>query len=137
MSRTYLAVLLLAFGLGCEPPEGQEDVQPTLSDIQAKVFTPSCAISGCHNVESKKGNLILVEGQAFGQLVGIPARQAGALADNKLRVIEGDPDNSYLIQKIEGPDSGEGLKMPPGTRQISDSAKAALRQWVLDGALDN
>lgn len=138
MIKRSLLMTALALALGCaEPPPGQEEVQPIFSEIQVKVLTPSCALSGCHNEASKKGGLILVEGQSFAEMVDVPAQQAGALADGKILVIPGDPDNSYLIQKLEGPESGEGLEMPPGARVISDAAILAIREWVAQGAQNN
>lgn len=134
MLRRCLPFLAIFFVFACVPPPQEppaEDVEPFLSDIQAKVFTPSCAIRSCHGQGSEDGGLSLEEGKARSELVDVPAFRNPA----KLRVIPGDPDNSFLVQKIEG--TGEGLKMPPGARVISDSAKQAIRDWISNGAEDD
>lgn len=132
------ACLLLLAGCGPSVEELQKVVQPSLADIQFRVFDQSCALAGCHNVASQKGDLVLEDGQSFAEMVNVLAANSGASADDKLLVVPGDPANSYLFQKLIGPDSGEGLEMPPGeSRVISDAAIEAIRLWIEQGALDN
>jgi len=52
-----------------------------------------------------------------------------------LRVEPGNPDDSYLVQKIEGTAS-VGAQMPLGGPALSDEQVAAIRQWITDGALE-
>lgn len=110
-------------------------IGPTLDQIQAVVFTPSCATAGCHT--GPAGGLLptgldLSDADAsFMALVGIASVQDPVT----LRVAAGDPDNSYLIQKLEG-NAGFGAVMPPPPRQVLDPAVIAeIRQWITDGAL--
>jgi hypothetical protein len=50
-------------------------------------------------------------------------------------VIPNDPDNSYLIRKLEG-NAGVGSVMPPPPRMALGAATIAeIRQWIADGAL--
>jgi hypothetical protein len=140
MWRYPLVMVAIAL-MGCQegsgfPPE-QEQVDPTLTDIQAKVFNLSCALSRCHDTISKKGGLDLTDGISFSALVNIEARQSGARSDGKLRVIPNDPANSYLLQKITEVESGEGFFMPLGNREISPAAIEAIELWIAGGALDN
>lgn len=108
---------------------------PTLDQIQAVVFTPSCATAGCHTGPSGgvlPSGLDLSDADAsFMALVGVASTQNPVL----LRVAAGDADNSYLIQKLEG-NAGFGAVMPPPPRQALDPAVIAeIRQWITDGAL--
>ena len=72
----------------------------TLSQIQASVFTPAC--SGCHSGPTSNslpsGMDLSSASASFGALVNVASQQVGSLN----RVTPGDPDNSYLIQKLEG-----------------------------------
>ncbi len=109
-------------------------IGPTLDQIQAIVFTPSCATVGCHT----GGGAVLPTAMdltdadaSFLALVGVPSIQDGALN----RVTPMDPGNSYLIQKIEGNAAVGGI-MPPLPQQPLDPAVIAeIRQWITDGAL--
>jgi len=64
-----------------------------IDDVQTQVFSPSCALSGCHN-GTRSPNLSA--GLSFSQIVNVSSSQS-------LDYIEpNNPDNSYLIRKIEG-----------------------------------
>ena len=110
-------------------------IGPTLDQIQAVVFTPTCATVGCHTGPAGgplPTGLDLSDADAsFMSLVGIASVQDPMLQ----RVTAGDPDASYLIRKIEG-NAGVGTVMPPPPRQPLDPAVIAeIRQWITDGAL--
>ena len=63
-------------------------------------------------------------------LVGVASMGNGAL----LRVAPNDPDNSYLIHKLEG--TGNGSVMPPPPSAVLSPATIDnIRQWITDGAL--
>jgi hypothetical protein len=66
-------------------------------------------------------------------LVGVPSTEVPSL----LRVKPGDPDNSYIIQKLEG-HAAVGAQMPFGcpTSQpcLPTTTIAFIRQWITDGA---
>jgi hypothetical protein len=134
--------LFAALGLSlsaCQPntEELQAQVDPLLSDIQFKVFAPSCALSGCHNSVSKKGNLILEDGVSLAEILNVTASNSRAASDGKLLVVPGDSANSFFFQKLFQPEAGEGGEMPLGSRVISDAAIEAIRLWIDAGALDN
>ena len=69
------------------------------------MFTPSC--TGCHIGASAPRGLRLDDANSFGLLVDVVSSQAPPL----LLVEPGDPDDSYLIQKLEGT-AGMGGQMP-------------------------
>ena len=95
---------------------------------------PTCATSGCHDAGSAagSGNLSLEPSVAYAQLVGMAADQNNALQ----RVEPFNPDNSYLIQKLEGAAGISGNVMPPGS-PLPQSSIDVIRQWITDGALDD
>jgi hypothetical protein len=100
---------------------------PTLASVQANVFDPSCIV--CHSGAGAPQGLRLDHASSFVSLVGVPSSENGSL----LRVDPGNPDRSYLIQKLEGTAS-EGERMPIGAPAIPQSTIDFVRQWISDGA---
>ncbi|SVB15356.1 uncharacterized protein METZ01_LOCUS168210, partial [marine metagenome] len=95
-----------------------------IDDVQSAIFTPSCSLSGCHNGSVSPN---LQTGVAFDNVVGISASQSA------MPLIDpGNPDNSYLILKMEG--SGSGAKMPIGGT-VSTTNLQLIRDWVSNGAV--
>ena len=76
------------------PPAGP--LGPNFSQIQANVFTPTCATTGCHFGAGAPQGLRLDAASSFALLVGVSGTEESSI----LRVVPGDPDNSYLIQKL-------------------------------------
>jgi mono/diheme cytochrome c family protein len=63
-------------------------------------------------------------------LVGVPSVQQPGL----LRVDPGNPNDSYLIHKLEGT-AAVGGQMPLGGTPLASADIAVVRQWIADGAL--
>lgn len=114
------------------------DLQPTLSSIQREIFnkqdsTGRLACTQCHtNVgRTPSGGLLLTDGQSFQSLVGQPSRaKAGATF-----VVPGDPDNSYIIQKLEGAPTIAGVRMPRGAGPFLTAGQMSIiRRWIQLGA---
>lgn len=107
---------------------------PTLPQIQAIVFGPTCATGGCHTGGGAvlPGVMDLSSEQAsFDNLVNIAALQIGG--GGAFRALPGNPDNSYLIQKLEGNQMAGG-QMPPGA-PLQQSVINDIRLWITNGAL--
>jgi mono/diheme cytochrome c family protein len=108
-----------------------DGIQPTLTSIQDNVFTPTC--SGCHTGPAggalPAGLDLTSLSMSFTGLVGVPSRQNAALD----LVEPGDPDNSYLIRKIEGT-ATTGSRMPLFGGALDQNTIDAIRQWITDGA---
>ena len=112
--RPYIRVLVvLAFAAGVTACDESltslagptPNLEPTFSSIQANVFesTDSAGRSACVNCHTNAGrnpaaNLNLLHDVAYDQLVNRSSVQRAGL----LRVAPGDPDNSYLIHKVDG-----------------------------------
>jgi hypothetical protein len=55
-----------------------------------------------------------------------------------IRVIPGDPDNSYLVKKLEGSAGISGRRMPfSGPPYLTDGQILILRRWIALGAPRN
>lgn len=102
----------------------------TFSFIQDNVFTPSCAVSGCHAGPSPAAGQDLSAGEAFANIVGIPSGQVPALQ----RVNPGNADDSYLVRKLEGGPAIVNSQMPLGQPPLSSELIAAVRSWIDAGA---
>lgn len=145
--KTFLFSILALLVAGCgggsgsgssPPPPPPPPPPPTaafganFSEIQDNVFTPTCATSGCHVGAGAPQGLILDAANSYGLLVGVASAQAPSL----LRVEPGDPDNSYLIQKLEGT-AAVGVQMPFGGTPLPQSEIDVIRQWITEGATDD
>jgi mono/diheme cytochrome c family protein len=116
--------------------EAGDAIQPTLSSIQANIFTPKCAVSGCHvGTGAPLGLDFSTRGTSFTNLVGVASQQVPALG----RVTSGNPDSSYIVIKLEGsPRMASGTeRMPRGGTALSTEEIAAVRQWIQNGAQNN
>jgi len=101
----------------------------TLVAIQASVFTPTCATAGCHSGVGAQQGLRLEDGMSFDNLVNVASMEVPAL----MRVMPGNPDNSYLVQKLEGT-AAVGVQMPFGGPALDQAVINDIRQWISDGA---
>ena len=113
-------------------PSGQEEeLEPTFAFIQDTVFTTFC--NSCHNETNPRGNLQLGEDETYQQLVG---QFSVGVPDEQL-VVPQDPENSYLIKKLEleAPDI-DGARMPEGQARLPQTVIDNIRQWIEDGALE-
>ena len=141
MMRLTVSIFLAAFivagcgggsGSSTPPPStgggGGSTLQANFQSIQDNIFTPRC--TGCHVGASAPLGLRLDDVNSFGLLVGVTSAQAAPL----LRVEPGDPDDSYLIQKLEGTASVGG-QMPLGGTPLPQADINVVRQWITDGAL--
>lgn len=105
---------------------------PTFSAIQTNVFSPTCATAGCHVGANAQEGLMLDSSNSYALLVGVASSEVSTI----LRVAPSDPNNSYLIQKLEGTAS-VGVRMPEGRPALAQSTINIIRQWITDGAIDD
>ena len=112
---------------------------PSIISIQAEIFTPKCALSGCHTGPSPQNGLDLTQGAAIANLVNVPATWDA----NFQRVESGNPDDSYLYMKLVGDPRIQGEPMPkcqpqPGCTYMSlpGAELAAIFSWI-DGDGDD
>ena len=117
------------------------DLEPTFSSIQAQIFNTTdssgrLACIQCHNANGRppSGGMNLTEGASYTALVGVPSSgKPGAV-----RVIPGDPENSYLIHKLEGRSDIVGVRMPRGNGPfLTQGQIQILERWIAIGAPNN
>ena len=117
------------------------NLEPTFSSVQSQIFETTDvagrqACVNCHtNVgRNPSGGLNLLHAVAYDQLVNVAsARKPGAI-----RVIPGDPENSYLVHKIEGRSGIVGVRMPTtGPPYLTDGQILILKRWIALGAPRN
>lgn len=124
-------------GCTCDPPGC-----PTVSfngNIQP-IFNRSCATtSQCHGANGA-ADLVLTTGQSIGDTVNVKSQQQ----PRKLRIKPGDPDASYLYQKIIGAPGISGILMPQGCPGnplggavcLSADDISAIEEWISQCATD-
>lgn len=144
--RLFVCVLPLVALAGCDEKLSDltgptPDLKPTLSSIQSLILSNSDssgrrACTLCHTDVGRTpaAGLNLRDGVSFASLVGRPsARKAGATF-----VVPGDPDNSYLVQKLEGRSDIVGVRMPIGGPPfVTEGQMLVIRRWIKEGAANN
>ena len=106
---------------------GPLPLAPTFASIQQNVFTPFC--TRCHAGASAPTGLRLDEASSYAMLVNVASVEVPALR----RVRPGDPDLSYLIQKLEGR-AAVGGRMPLNSPPLPQATIDVIRQWIREGA---
>jgi mono/diheme cytochrome c family protein len=104
----------------------------TLASLQAAIFTTKCAV--CHNGVGTvlPGVQNLSDGATFNSVVGVTSLEVATLK----RVLAGDANNSYLIQKLEGT-AASGVRMPLGGPYLDQPTINQVRTWINNGAPNN
>lgn len=144
-SRTLIASLAAAAVAGCTAGSGaglDQNGQPIgstggtppltadFTSIQANVFTPIC--TKCHSGAGAPQGLQLDAAHSYSLLVGVPSAEE----PNLLRVKAGDPDNSYIIRKLEGGPGIVGVQMPAdGPPYLPQATINVIRSWITNGAM--
>ena len=129
---TILLIIIVYF-YACGSDTGTGPQNPatlsnaTFNAIQQELFTPTCAISGCHN---GRENPTLSAGVAYNNIVNVQSSRG-------VDYIEpGDPNNSYLYRKITGVNI-QGARMPRSGSALSQAVTNSVRVWIENGALNN
>jgi hypothetical protein len=117
------------------------DLEPTFTAIQRDIFGSTdqagrVACTTCHNEANARftANLNLAGPGAYDQLVNVPSTgKSGAI-----RVVPGNPDASYLIQKLEGAPGIVGQRMPRTNGPfLTPGQISIIRRWIQLGAPNN
>ena len=117
------------------------NLEPTFSSIQTNIFNMTdssgrLACIQCHTDAGRtpSGNLVLLEGRSYQQLVG----RGSTGKPGATLVIPGDAENSYIIHKLEGSADIVGQRMPRGNGPfLTEGQILVIRQWIKDGAPNN
>lgn len=101
----------------------------TFTQVQADIFTNSCAFSTCHGEGSGAQGLSLVDGVSYAAIVEVPSTIAP-----EINLVEpGDHENSYLWQKC----AGVATPAMPSSDGLDAEHLAELESWIDNGALDD
>ncbi|MEH6638182.1 MAG: c-type cytochrome [Porticoccaceae bacterium] len=130
LSVNLLSINLLSVNAvaGDIPPSLTFDVQP--------VFDTYCV--QCHMLEVAQAGLVLENGEAYANLVGVKSTQS-----DLLRVSPGNSVASYLANKLLGTHAeagGSGSGMPlteMGHRPLKDQDLKVIIDWINQGGQDN
>lgn len=143
-SLLFFAAAALVLSVGCDESLRDfagptPDLQPTFSSIQRDIFNSTDAAgrracTACHVGASPAAGMNLADDSAYAALVNVPSgRKPGAI-----RVVPGDPEGSYLIQKIEGAPDIVGERMPrTGGPYLTPNQVRIIRRWIELGAANN
>jgi Bacterial Ig-like domain len=107
---------------------GTGSVTADFESIQTNVFTPIC--SPCHSGASAPQGLMLDAAHSYNLLVGVKSSEVPTLD----RVQPGQPDQSYIVLKIEGAAGIVGSQMPLHETPLPQTTIDAIRQWITNGA---
>ena len=108
------------------------DTGPALGFVQASVFTPHCALPGCHAPPAPEQGMDLSAGKAYVSTVGIDSTELSGFK----RVAPGNAADSYLYMKIAGDPRIAGERMPFGGT-LTAAEIDLVRAWIEAGAKDN
>lgn len=117
------------------------NLEPTFSSIQRDIFQTADAAgrvrcTGCHNTAfaAFTAGLNLESAVAYSNLVSVRSVEKPAL----FRVAPGDPENSYIIHKLEGRSGIVGVRMPRGNGPfLTEGQMIVIRRWIALGAPNN
>jgi hypothetical protein len=114
-------------------------LQPTFSSIQHEIFETTdtagrAACTQCHSDaggRNPSGGMNLRHDLAYATLVGVAVREK----PGAVRVIPGEPENSYMIQKLEGSPGIAGERMPrTGGPYLTAGHVEIIKRWIELGA---
>jgi len=148
MLRPYFCVSVLAvpFGLlaGCptNPPPGDGDScspqadggATTVSyanDIVPILTAGNCLTSACHGGTIPSGDYDMRTYQSL-FVAGESARELDVC-----EIVRGDPESSFLFEKISSNNPRRGLPMPQEREPLTDAEIALIETWIREGAQDN
>jgi hypothetical protein len=136
MHRLVLVALGLSAALavgGCpgslDNPEDFGDGGVEVKDAET-ILAQSCGTTGCHDDSSQaQAGLDLLSPGVENRVVDV--NPIGIGCTSRVLVVAGDPDSSYLIDKVLNTPGICGLQMPVvGTLPPSDIE--VLREWIVD-----
>jgi hypothetical protein len=97
------------------------------------IFSESCIF--CHQGSNPPGGLSLEPAVVYNELVNATSTESSLVL-----VKPGAPDNSYLINKLNGTQvtvGGSGDQMPFGRQPLPQTQIDLISQWISEGAPNN
>ncbi len=148
---SFLTITIFAIGLSnCtktsvadQDPNPQSTGEKASFDlIQEKIFTPSCATSGCHASTSdasyKQHGLVLAAGKSYKNLLGIAPKNENAIKASLKLVMAFKSTESLLYHKLNWSithhSANYGSPMPLGSNSLYSGQIEFIRRWIEAGA---
>ncbi len=147
--RLFILTMLLTVTAGLTACDEQlapiagptPNLEPTFASIQREIFETTdsagrVACTGCHTSSGRvpAGGLNLTRDVAYDNLVNVRS----VLKPSAIRIVPGDPENSYTVQKLEGRPGIVGLRMPfSGQPFLAEGQMLILKRWIEIGAPRN
>jgi hypothetical protein len=105
---------------------------PTLTQLKSSAFS---VCGGCHTGggTSLPASMDLTPAHIYTSIVGVASVEQPTLK----RVKPGDPDNSYVVLKLQGTAGISGARMPFGGPYLDPATIDQVRAWVSAGAQNN
>jgi hypothetical protein len=105
---------------------------PTLTQLKSSAFG---VCGGCHTGggTSLPASMDLTPAHIYASIVGVASVEQPAL----MRVKPGDPNNSYVVLKLEGAAGISGARMPFGGPYLDQATIDQVKAWVTAGAHNN
>ena len=132
--------MLVALILACTASESKDSdsggtpaLEPTFTNVQAEVFSKSCAFSTCHAAGGAGGLSLPDAATSYTELVGIPSDQVAEF----MRVEAGNPAGSYLYMKLTEDSRITDDPMPPSGVLLEAEKLALIEGWIAAGAENN
>jgi hypothetical protein len=151
-----------AIGCGDGEPECRDHIVPAGTDLTTPevsfsrdvmpTFVNSCAFTTCHGNPTGLNNGVFLGRKpessrsdverVLAATVRVPAPQLSTMSF----VAPGDPENSYLMRKLDGDhcllhaqckDGSCGISMPRQSGLLPLARRDAIRRWIAQGAKDN
>ena len=114
----------------CNDTTAPSGLRSRLSSIQQYIYTPTCALSGCHGGTNPQHELDLSNTvNSYANLVNVTSHENDALK----RVDPGNSAQSWLIKKV----NGDGTSAMPPTGMLSAATIDTIAAWIDAGALNN
>ena len=104
--------------------------QATFAVVQTQIFTPNCAIAGCHVASTAPFGLDLSAGASYANLVGVDSAEVPTFQ----LVRPGTSSDSYLYMKLTADPRILGDPMPLLRSPLSEADLLLLRLWIEQGA---
>lgn len=145
LSRAFLAGVLFAFlgAQGCNPSPPGDGECPTegtvggaatvsyASDVVPLLIETKCLTTACHGgiVPSSRFDL---RTYASSFVAGDDAQRIGVC-----EIVPGDPERSFIIEKLRSEDPRVGLQMPLEREPLTEAQIAIIETWIREGAQNN
>jgi len=134
-----LAAVIATAASACGTEDKAQD--PTFEAIVRDVFEPRCTLSGsCHTNPTVAAKLDLTAEHACDTLVNMPS----CLFPNRMRIVPGNPEDSFFFHKLTGQGLDEAptgscgtqtnLLMPFGAAALTTDELSLIHNWIAAGA---